>query len=301
MTNLFTSHLGETLAILCGLFWAMAVCLFKKSGETMRPMSLNLFKNCLGVGFFAITLAVLRQPLFIDAPPGDYVLVILSGLVGMTVADTLFLSSLNKTGASVWGLVDCLYTPSVIVFAFLLLGERLTWSLWAGASLIIAAILIALLNLDQLKNLRRSGITSGVLEGVVAIVLMALGAVLMKPVLEAGRPVIWITQLRLIAGTVGLVILVLFRRDRGTVFAGMWPGRPWKYMVAGAFLGPYVTILLWVAGMKYIQVSAAAILNQLSVFFIFILAYFFLKEPLSLRKMLALVVAFTGVVFVVGF
>ncbi len=299
--NVLTSHLGETFAILCGLFWAIAVCLFKKSGETMRPMSLNLFKNCMGVAFFAITLAILRQPLIIPAPPRDYILVILSGVVGMTVADTLFLSSLNKIGASLWGLVDCLYTPSVIVLAFFLLGERLEWSSLVGASFIVSAILIASLNIRELKELRSSGIASGVLQGVGAILLMAFGAVIMKPVLEAGRPLVWVTQMRLIAGTVGLVALALFRRDRWAVFAKMWPGRGWKYTLPGAFLGPYVTILLWVAGMKYIQVSVAAMLNQLSVFFIFIFAYFFLKEPLTLRKALALAIAFVGVAFVVGF
>ncbi len=299
--NVLTSHLGETFAILCGLFWAMAVCLFKKSGETMRPMSLNLFKNSLAVGFFAITLAVLRQPLIIDAPPRDYILVILSGVIGMTVADTLFLSSLNKIGASLWGLVDCLYTPSVIVLAFFLLGERLTWSDLVGGVLIISAILIAALNLGELRDLHGNGVATGVMRGVVAIVLMALGAVIMKPVLQAGRPLVWVTQMRLIAGTIGVIAIALFRRDRWSVFAGMWPGRGWKYTVAGAFLGPYITVLLWVAGMKYIQVSVAAMLNQLSVFFIFIFAYFFLKEPLSFRKMLALVVALVGVAFVVGF
>jgi len=299
--NVLTSHLGETFAILCGVFWAMAVCLFKKSGETMRPMSLNLFKNTLAMGFFAITLAVLRQPLIIPAPPRDYILVILSGVIGMTVADTLFLSSLNRIGASLWGLVDCLYTPSVILLAFFLLGERLTWSNLVGASLIISAIFIAVVKVKELKGLHGDGFTSGVLMGVAAIVLMALGGVMMKPVLQAGRPLVWIAQTRLLAGTIGLMVIALIRRERWAIFAGMWPGRSWKYTVAGAFLGPYITILLWVAGIKYIQVSQAAILNQLSVLFIFVFAYIFLKEPLSFRKMLALVVAFVGVVFVVGF
>ena len=298
--ELLTSHLGETFAILCGMFWAMAVCLFKKSGETMRPMSLNLFKNTLAIGFFAITLSVLRQPLFIEAPPRDYILVILSGVIGMTIADTLFLSSLNRIGASLWGLVDCLYTPSVIVLAFFLLGERLTWSNLVGASLIISAILIAVVNVKELKGLHGDGVISGVLMGMAAIVLMALGGVMMKPVLEAARPLLWVIQLRLLAGTIGLVVIALLRRERWAIFAAMWPGRGWKYTVAGAFLGPYITILLWVAGMKYIQVSTAAILNQLSVLFIFVFAYFFLKEPMSFRRVLALIVAFIGVVFVVG-
>ncbi|MBN1593963.1 MAG: EamA family transporter, partial [Candidatus Coatesbacteria bacterium] len=56
----------------------------------------------------------------------------------------------------------------------------------------------------------------------------------------------------------------------------------------------------WVAGMKYTQISTAAILNQLSLLFIFVFAYFFLKEPMTPRRIFALILAFVGAAIVVG-
>ncbi|MBN2209213.1 MAG: DMT family transporter [Candidatus Coatesbacteria bacterium] len=293
-------HIGEALAILCGIFWAAAICLFKKSGETIPPMSLNLLKNTLGIGFFFLTMLVLGQQLFIEAPAIDYLLVIASGVIGMTVADTLFLSSLNKIGASLWGLVDCLYTPSVIVLAFIIIGERLEWSDILGASLIISAILVASVSRRELSRAGGGGMASGIIEGIASIVLMAVGGVMMKVVLIHQQPLLWMAQLRLIAGTVGLVIVALCRRDTRAVFARMRPGRQWKNVAWGAFLGPYMTILLWIAGMKYTQVSVAAILNQLSVLFIFLFAGLFLRERITPRRLVALAVALAGAMLVVG-
>ena len=44
-------------------------------------------------------------------------------------------------------------------------------------------------------------------------------------------------------------------------------------------------MLLWLGGVKYTSSSVAAMLNQLSVLFTLVLARVWLREPLSLRKM----------------
>lgn len=40
--------IGEMYSLACGLAWAIAVVLFKKSGESLPPFALNLFKNAVG-------------------------------------------------------------------------------------------------------------------------------------------------------------------------------------------------------------------------------------------------------------
>ena len=293
------AHQGEFYALLCGVFWGMAVCLFRKSGEAMPPMSLNLFKNALGVVLFGVTMLAFGQRLIIDAPAIDYLLTILSGVIGMTVADNLFFASLNRIGAGVWAVVDCLYTPSVIVLAFTFLGESLDATDLVGAAIIIAAVLLASLDVRRLRAATKEHAAVGILQGVGGIVLMAVGGVMIKPVL-ARQPLLWVTQVRLVAGTLSLAVVMLLRRDRRRLFEGMWPKRGLRYAVLGTFFGTYLTALTWMAGMKFTLISIAAILNQLSVLFIFLFASVFLREPLTRRKVVAVVVAFLGVLLVVG-
>ena len=52
--------LGETLAIATALTWSAAVILFRQSGLSIGPTSLNLFKNVVGsVTGFATTISTL--------------------------------------------------------------------------------------------------------------------------------------------------------------------------------------------------------------------------------------------------
>ncbi len=55
-------------------------------------------------------------------------------------------------------------------------------------------------------------------------------------------------------------------------------------------------MIAWLAGMKYTMVSVAAVLNQLSTVFIFILAAIFLKEPVTLPRVSATILAVLGAI-----
>ena len=57
-----------------------------------------------------------------------------------------------------------------------------------------------------------------------------------------------------------------------------------QYVILGAILGTYLSVIFWLAGYKYTLAGRAAIYNQLSTVFIIILARVFLKEPMTSKK-----------------
>ena len=120
------SNFGETLALITAIVWSISVILFKKSGETVRPLGLNLFKNTLTLLLVPPTMLVLGESLFAPAPLMDYVLLLFSGVLGIGIADTLFFWSLNLLGAARSAIVDCLYSPVIILLSIFWLDERLT-------------------------------------------------------------------------------------------------------------------------------------------------------------------------------
>ena len=67
-------YLGEILSFTCAILWATAVVLFRKSGETVSPLGLNLFKNVLGLALFLPTSLLLGEALVVRAPLNDYLL-----------------------------------------------------------------------------------------------------------------------------------------------------------------------------------------------------------------------------------
>ncbi len=290
-------HAGETFAILSGVFWAIAICLFKRGGAEMPPITLNLFKNIIGVALFAITLPIVGQSLFIDVPLSDYAIIILSGVIGMTVGDTLFLAALNRMGASLWAIVSSLYSPLVIVMAYFFLGERFSWLAILGITIIVGAIVLASARRDELGRLDKNHLI-GVLLGILSLLLMAVGIIMMKPVLDR-TPVWWAIQVRLIGSMLSLLVFVLLSKRRWFLLKAMLPNRNWKFIIPGSILGPYLALGCWIAGFKYTLAGKAAILNQLNVIFIFFFAWLFLKEPLTGRKTLGLALALVGASLVI--
>jgi len=285
-------HFGEMLALTTAVVWAAAVILFKKSGETVHPIALNLFKNLLAVVLLFPTLYLFGDVFLRPAPMGDYLLLLLSGAMGIGIADTLFFMSLNMLGAGLSAIVDCLYSPCVIGVAMLWLGERLSVLQIAGVCLIVSAVLEATLRKHG-THLSRRNLWLGVLYGALSMAIMAVGIIMVKPLLERS-PIIWVSEIRLIGGALVLGVVLLFHPQRRAILQSATNSRGWGYMFSGSFLGAYLALILWLGGMKFAHASVAAALNQTSNIFIFILAAIFLRERITRRRAVGILLGVAG-------
>ena len=284
--------LGEILALASGLAWAVAVVLFRVSGRSIHPVGLNLGKNVLGLVLIVPTLLLLGEPLAPAVPASATGLLLLSGVLGIAVSDTLFFNALNRLGASLTAIVDCFYSPFVIALSFLLLGERLTLVQLAGAALVVSAILTVSKE-GKIEKLAPKDLAAGIAYGIAAMFFTALGIVMVKPVLDEVS-VFWATLVRMAGGTAALALLLPALKTRRAVVAPLFDRRNWKALVPAAFFGSYLSLILWTGGMKYAKASVAAVLSQLNTIFIVVIAAIFLRERLTGWKALAVVLAFVG-------
>jgi len=285
---------GDLFAVGSALSWAFAVVLFKKCGDTVAPLPLNLFKNTLALLFFVPALFLFNG--IGPAPDESWIWIAASGVVGITVADTLFLSALNRLGAGLNAVVDCLYAPSMIIAAMFIVGEKLRPELAVGGVLVLMAILLGSKTKPIPGRTRRDLIT-GILLGAVGMMLMAVGIVSIKKYLVKEH-ILWITTARLYCGTLALVPVITWRREwpeTGRIFK---PSPLWRVAIPASFIGTVVAMGAWIAGLTLNQVSRAAILNQLSTIFIFILAAVILGERITLRRAGAVALAFAGAMLV---
>lgn len=296
-------HNGELYAASCAFLWAVAVVLFRRSGDDVAPLALNLFKNVLGVGLLSLTLLVTGNPFFpAELEVGDWAILMASGVIGIAAADTLFFASLNLLGAGRSAIVDCLYSPMVIVCAFFLLDEPVGPALLLATGLVVAGILVGTWEPEEDEEGggegQRRGRLLGIGLGVAAMAMMAFGIVIAKPVLEVAEP-FWATTVRLVGAIPALLVVGAGRRHRADIVHCFRPGPHWRFMVPGAFVGAYFALLLWILGFKYAQAGTAGVLNQTSNIIVLLLAWMFLKEPLGWRRLVAIGLGFAGAVVVV--
>jgi drug/metabolite transporter (DMT)-like permease len=289
-------YIGEALSLLTAVVWAVAVILFKKSGEHVHPLALNLFKDVLALVLFVPTIYVLGGTLFRDAPAWHYGLLLASGALGIGAGDTLFFKSLNHLGASLTAVVDCLYSPFVILLSLAFLKESLSALQLAGAAAVVSAVLVASLG-ERDGPLSRRDLALGIIYGVLAHAAMAVGIVMVKPLLEVS-PLLWVTEVRIVGGVAALALAVAFIPRRRAVLASLAAGGRWGYTIAGSLVGAYLAMVLWLAGMKFAPASVSSALNQTSNVFVFLFAALFLREPLTWRRFFALALGLAGAYFV---
>jgi drug/metabolite transporter (DMT)-like permease len=288
--------MGTFYALMTAVMWAAAIIFLKRSGESVAPFALNVFRVGLSSVLLVPTVLLAGQEIFYPAPLRDYLVLFASGVVAIAVSDTFLLMALNRLGAGIMAIVDCLYAPFIVLFAFIMLGERLGVWQWAGMALVIVGVLIAARH-EPPRGTTAKQILVGSLFGVIAMTTVAFGIVLAKPVLEHS-PVLWATTMRQIGALIVMIPAALVLPGRREIFGLFRPARNWRFTVPGTLLGSYLALIFWIGGMKYSLAGPAAILNQTSSIYVLIFASIFLKEPFTARKVIASVLAIAGIAMV---
>lgn len=284
---------GEFFALASALTWACAVILLRRSGETLPPLELNLFKNSVSLLLLSLTILAALGPAAPAFSAIEVGVALLSGFLGMAVADTFYLKALNLMGAARTGIVSALYSPFVILLSAVFLGESLDASQWSGFVLVMAGIALVTRWRDRLE-VESEDVGRGTAYAVFAMAAMAAGIVMVKEMLEQ-RSFLWTVELRMVGGWAGLVLFVSARRKWPQVMRRYRQPQPWGMILLATLLASYLGILLWLAGYKLIPASVAAILNETNTSFIVLLAWLVLGESINRRKLMGLLLTIAGV------
>ena len=289
--------MGEFFALLTAAFWAGAVICFKRSGDHLPPLWLNFFRVAISSVLLLVTMLVAGQAPWRPTSVEHLGLIVLSGVVAIAVADTLFHASLNRVGAGLTAIVDCLYPPLTALFAYLILSEQLSVGDLLGMALVVAAVLLTV-NARVPEGRTRRDLLVGLALGALGMAALSLGVVVVKPVL-AEQPVIWVTGMRQFVALAVLTPMVMSsRRDLQWTQIKDLPRRSLWLALLGTVLGSYLALMCWLAGMKFTSAGRAAVLNQTSSIYILILATVLLHEAFTKRKFLACALAISGALVV---
>ena len=292
-------YLGEIFALVSPICWSVAVILFRRTGESVPPIALNLFKTVLAVLLFTLTNLVVRQAFALEgATRTDYLLLLASGALGIGAADAFFFLTLNRVGAGLQAIINTSYSPAVIFLSFLFLGERLAPLQWIGVSLILSAVAaVGWMRGKKRQQVPPRTLWIGIAFGILASFTQASSIVMIKPLLERS-PVLWVNWWRLVGGLLSMALLAPLLPHRILRLDRLFDRGVWKVMIPGSIIGTYVSLVFWLAGLKYAQASIAAALNQTATLWTFLLAVVLLKEPITWIRVAGLVIGLAGVALV---
>lgn len=138
---------------------------------------------------------------------------ILSGVIGIFVGDTLLFATLNRVGPRRSGVLFALNAPIAALLGFAVLGEGLTVQATIGIALTVCGVILAILygtRRDQLHAWEavKGPLWIGVALGLAAAVGQAVGSIIAKPVMASGVDPFLASMVRVAVAAFCLSVLI---------------------------------------------------------------------------------------------
>lgn len=293
------SILGESACLTAALLWAVAVVLFRAPIAAWGPRAANLVKCLFGTALLLLTLPFFGGfAAFSAASLRDLGLIALSGIIGLTIGDTLLFAAIGRLGAH----RTLVLGTSAPVFAGLLAavgGERLSAGQFAGAAVVLGGVVMVVGSGEKQGGGRKRIAIGGIAFALFAAFGQGAGVVLAKEGLDTlgAMPA---TLLRLASGTAGLLAAAALRGGFDRLWKTFHDGRTMRRMLPAAFFGTYLALLLMMTGVALAPATIAAVLLATSpIFSLVVEAAVDRKRPTALA-VLGTIIAVVGVAVLVS-
>jgi drug/metabolite transporter (DMT)-like permease len=285
--------IGGLAALGSGFSWALGSILFRDLARHNSALGLNLCKALLGLVYLGIGLC------FVGWAPMDTQaqgMLILSGVVGISLGDTLFFMALVRLEPRRCVLLATVGQAMTIGMAMVLLDERPAPMAWLGIIAIIGGVTWVML--EQTDDEAKTS-NLGMVLGLGAAACMAVSIISAK-VGVGSTGAIQATMVRMAGGVAGLGV------------AGILSGRlgPWlRPLKQPAFFMSLaradVVIIgggftLSMVALSLTDASMVSVLTATEPIFILPLSVWLLREKLSRRSIVGAVLATGGVALIMG-
>lgn len=287
------AYLGHIAALTAALFWTLATLLYNQAGSFLSSAQLNLVKGLVATPLLLLALVLSQRTFAFDGTLALYLL-LLSGVIGITIGDTLYFSALRRVGPWHAMLLEYLAPPFAAILAWSFLNERMSLVEVAAASIIIAGILLVL---SERKPEQQQPIKlSGIFAGIVAAACQAIGLVLAFEALNdfEANP-LEAAFLRIAAGTVALTLALILLRPKmlkQTRSALRHTSLPW--LLCAIVMGTFLAIWLQQTAIAYISPGVAQTLLATAPLWLIPIQWL-RGQPLSLRSISGGLVSLAGI------
>jgi drug/metabolite transporter (DMT)-like permease len=272
----------------------MGAIFYKKIGSHVPALGLTFVKCALSLPLFGLVF------IFTGSEPVDTYSVFvlcLSGFIGISLGDTFFFQGLRLLSPQTIVLMGLLSHVCTIAFAFAFLGERFTFLTALGMALILFSVSYVIYSKTQSVG-DENNTVAGIVYGLLSVICNASAVVITKTVM-ADVSALQATVLRLISGTLGLLVWGLFIRQLQSWVRPFFQPSLLKDTLLAVMVATFGGFWLFHVAIKYIDVAIANTLIAMEAFFLIPLSALFYKEKISMQTMVGTLVAIGGVILIV--
>jgi len=310
------SHFGEFAGLMAAFCWAATAMAFESAGKKVGSLSVNLIRLFMAIFLLGIYTWITRSMFFpMDASLHQWKWLIISGLVGFSLGDLFLFEAYVRIGARISSLIMSFVPPITGVIGWIIMDERLSLENIIGMAITLTGIILVI---SQRKN--RNPNPSRIVEEepgefprkrrrlkvsfsyhVVGIIMAFAGAVGQATGLVLSKygmqdyDAFAATQIRVLAGTVGFMVLFFILRRWNRVFSALRNRKAMKRVTLGAFFGPFLGVSFSLLAVQHTLTGIASTLMALVPVLIIPPAVFYFKEKVNAIEIIGAFIAFGGV------
>ncbi len=295
--------IGELAALGAAISWAIAPILYRKALSNTKPISANIVRCATNAAVLvAILVGLGLAGTLAGLPAWVVAVVILSGILGLGIGDTLYMSGLKSLGVSRAVPLAASYPLFSLLWAVILLGQPLPLTALTGAAVILIGIwLLSRQKIPQETGVNGRAVWIGVamclataLVWSVSITLMDL-AVTSSNVSGLGANYAIVT-VRIAAMALILVLLAPFV-DKAHGFLKM-RHRTVVLLCIGGLVANGLGWLLMNYSFQNIVEARAVPISSTSPLFAAMAGFLFFQEKLSFKTVLGAIAIVVGIALI---
>ena len=258
--------LHELAALGAATCWALTGIIAAEPAGHLGALVFNRWRQVFATGLFLLYVAATGVWRQLDGAVVGPLL--LSGLLGIFVGNSLLFATLNRLGPRRTGVLFALNAPIAALIAWLALGETLAPRTVAGIALTVAGVGLAIVYGKRRAQLHqweavRGPLWLGIAVGLGAATGQALGSIIARPVMAGGLDPFAASLVRVGVAAACLTVLVQLPIPAARAKAPLTP-RAAALTAAAAFLGLGVGMTLLLYGLAGGKVGIVSTLSATS-------------------------------------
>lgn len=284
---------GILSALLSSCSWAIGTITFERIGKVVPFVGITFFKGVLSI-VLMILLLLFTGGLYLISW-WDFLILALSGVIGITVGDSLFFKSLHDLGAKIQVIFFLIGQILTMFLSLLFLGELLTIGQYVGSFILLTGIIVVTWG----SKTNHPNKTRGIILGLISMICFSVSAIMVKATIE-DVSVITATFYRIFFGTIFTLGYGLASKNFRNWIRPMKDKKILGLFVLNVIIITYGGFLLSMVSIKFISVSIASVLSATEPVFVILLSFLFMREKITKGELIGTTVALIGLFMIIN-
>lgn len=285
--------MGIIVALLSAASWAFATVVFDRIGKVVPYVGITFLKGIFSI-ILMIVLLIFTGGLH-DIGIWEFSFLALSGIIGISLGDSLFFKSLQDLGAKVQVIFFLLGQIFTMILSLLLLGELLSLEQYIGAVVLLTGIVIVIWG----KQDNHPNKVRGIMCGLLSILCFSVSAIMVKMAI-AEVEVITATFYRMLFGTIFTLGFGVVGKQLPSWIKPLKDKRLLILFILNVFVITYGGFLLSMVAIKLISVSLVSVLGTTEPVFVLLFAYLINKEKIAKQEVIGTMITLIGLFIIIN-